>query len=84
MIFPWFGMPSPADDVDDAVIQRSLLVDTPANIVPVLQAAQEAGLEVHLHQACVPGIPIERCGQAPELFAREVIPALSVSATPTG
>jgi probable F420-dependent oxidoreductase len=64
------------DDVD-AIMKTMFLVDTPENVVREIRAAHElGGFERHLHGPVVPGAPLERCAEALELFAAEVMPAV--------
>jgi probable F420-dependent oxidoreductase len=64
------------DDLD-AVLKTMFLIDTPERIVAEIRAAHAVGgFDRHLHTPTIPGAPLERCTEAIELFAKEVLPAV--------
>jgi probable F420-dependent oxidoreductase len=69
------GQQLPGGEDPDAVMRTLFLVETPEKIVETIREAYETGrFTRHIHTPVIAGAPLDRCAEALELFAAEVLP----------
>ncbi|GAA4978711.1 hypothetical protein GCM10023205_53560 [Yinghuangia aomiensis] len=71
------GQQFPGGLTGEQLADKLLLVDTPENIVrEIRQAHSEGSFTRHIHTPIILGAPVDKCAEALELFAHEVLPHL--------